>query len=71
MEQLLILVDPTCIQVDYKMKTAREKLPALVQKNPPRSDTTIFGRADAEVHGLLPEKDAWAQKVFGGERVHP
>ena len=49
--------------VDAKMKAAREKLPGLHPKHPARSDQTIFGKASAEVHGLLP--DAQPEKVGG------
>lgn len=37
------------------MKAAREHLPALAVRHPPRSDTTIFGKPGAEVASLLPD----------------
>ncbi|KAG2484900.1 hypothetical protein HYH03_016380, partial [Edaphochlamys debaryana] len=40
--------------VAAKMKAAREYLPALSVRHPPKSDTTIFGSAGAEVAALLP-----------------
>lgn len=48
--------------VDAKMKAAREQLPALAVRNPPRADQTIFAhRPAAEVAALLP--DIAAKKV--------
>ncbi len=40
------------------MKAAREYLPALEARHPPRSDGTIFGKAGAEVAALLPDGGA-------------
>ncbi|GIL62977.1 hypothetical protein Vafri_17149, partial [Volvox africanus] len=40
--------------VAAKMKVAREFLPALEPRHPPKSDATIFGKPGAEVAALLP-----------------
>lgn len=41
--------------IDAKMKSARERLPALHARNPVRSDISIFRPGDVEVHALLPD----------------